>query len=132
MLLTENSQKWSQIITEELGVKDQDKLGWMSKYAQVHELYESMQVASPDPSAGIYSTPLNTLGIGNPMMPMGVAGADGFNANGVHGAGIGNTGADFHNPAYKVGSGDALPMSTLPIALSVAAMTIALELVPVI
>lgn len=131
MLLTENSQKWSQIITEELGVKDQNKLGWMSKYAQVHELYESMQVASPDPSGGIYSTPLNTLGIGNPMMPMGVAGADGFNANGVHGAGIGNTGADFHNPNYKVGSGD-LPMSTLTMALEVAAMTIGLELVPVI
>ena len=131
MLLTENSQKWSQIITEELGVKDQNKLGWMSKYAQVHELHESMQVASPDPSAGIYSTPLNTLGIGNPMMPMGVAGADGFNANGVHGAGIGNTAADFHNPNYKVGSGE-LPMSTLTMALEVAAMTIGLELVPVI
>lgn len=124
MLLTENSQKWSQIITEELGVKDQSKLSWMSKYAQVHELHESMQVASPDPSAGIYSTPLNTLGIGNPMMPTGV----GF---GKTGAGIGNTGADFHNPNYQVGSGD-IPMSTLTMALEVAAMTIGLELVPVI
>ena len=124
MLLTENSQKWSNIIAEELGVKDQNKLGWMSQYAQNHEIYESVQ--SGDPAAGIYSTPLNTLGMGNPMMPQGV----GYNAGG-HGTGVGNTGADFHNPNYKVGSGD-IPMSTLTMALEVAAMTIGLELVPVI
>lgn len=129
MLITENSQKWSQIISEELGVKDQSKLGWMSQYAQNHEIYESVQTGSV--SGGIYTTPLNTIGMGNPMMPMGVAGADGFNANGAHGAGIGNTGADFHNPMYKVGSGD-IPMSTLQMSLEVAAMTIGLELVPVI
>ena len=121
MLLTENSQKWSNIIAEELGVKDQNKLSWMSKYAQNHEIYEAVQAG--DPSAGIYSTPLNTLGMGNPMMPQGV----GY----TQGAGIGNTGADFHNPMYKVGSGD-IPMSTLTMSLEVAAMTIGLELVPVI
>jgi hypothetical protein len=129
MLLTENSQKWSNIIAEEYGIKDQNKLSWMSQYAQNHEVYEAVQAG--DPAAGIYSTPLNTLGMGNPMMPMGVAGADGFNANGVKGYGIGNTGADFHNPAYKTGSGD-IPMSTLSMSLEVAAMTIGLELVPVI
>ena len=129
-LITENSQKWSQIISEEFGVKNQEKLNWMSQYAQNHEIFESVQTnASID--GGIYTTPLNTLGMGNPMMPMGVAGTDGFNANGVHGAGIGNTGADFHNPAYKTGSGD-IPMSTLTMSLEVAAMTIGLELVPVI
>ena len=121
MLLTENSQKWSNIIAEELGVKDQNKLSWMSKYAQNHEVYESLQQG--DPAAGIYSTPLNTLGMGNPMMPQGV----GY----TQGAGIGNTGADFHNTNYKVGSGD-IPMSTLTMSLEVAAMTIGLELVPVI
>ena len=121
MLLTENSQKWSNIIAEELGVKDQNKLGWMSQYAQNHEVYEAVQ--SGDPAAGIYSTPLNTLGMGNPMMPQGV----GY----TQGAGIGNTGADFHNPAYQRGSGD-IPMSTLTMSLEVAAMTIGLELVPVI
>ena len=122
MLLTENSQKWSNIIAEELGVKDQSKLGWMSQYAQNHEIYESVQTG--DVSGGIYSTPLNTLGMGNPMMPQGV----GFDKAG---AGIGNAGADFHNPAYQRGSGD-IPMSTLTMALEVAAMTIGLELVPVI
>ena len=121
MLITENSQKWSNIICEELGVKDQNKLAWMSQYAQNHEVYEAVQ--SGDPAAGIYSTPLNTLGMGNPMMPQGV----GY----TKGAGIGNTGADFHNPAYVKGSGD-IPMSTLTMSLEVAAMTIGLELVPVI
>ena len=125
MFLTENSQKWSNIIAEELGVKDQSKLGWMSQYAQNHEIYEAVQGgdAAGGPAGGIYSTPLNTLGMGNPMMPQGV----GYSK----GAGIGNTGADFHNPAYQRGSGD-IPMSTLTMALEVAAMTIGLELVPVI
>ena len=125
MLLTENSQKWSNIISEELGVKDQNKLAWMSQYAQNHEVYEAVQAgdAAGGPAGGIYSTPLNTLGMGNPMMPQGVGYAKG--------AGIGNTGADFHNAAYKTGSGD-IPMSTLTMSLEVAAMTIGLELVPVI
>ena len=131
MILNETLQNWSNLITEELGVKDQTKLSWMSQYARNHEMYESVQGGVPGVDAGIYATPLNTLGMGNPMMPMGVAGADGFNANGVHGAGIGNTGADFHNPLYKTGSGD-IPMSTLAMSLEVAAMTIGLELVPVI
>ena len=124
MLLTENSQKWSNIIAEELGVKDQNKLSWMSQYAQNHEIYEAVQAG--DHAGGIYSTPLNTLGMGNPMMPQGM----GYNAGG-HGTGVGNTGADFHNPAYQRGSGD-IPMSTLTMSLEVAAMTIGLELVPVI
>ena len=129
MFSTENSQKWSQIITEELHVKSAEKLGWMSQYAQNHSVYEALQVG--DPAAGIYSTPLNTLGMGNPMFPQGVAGADGFNANGVKGAGVGNTGADFHAANYKVGSGD-IPMSTLTMSLEIAAQTIGFELVPVI
>lgn len=124
MFLTENSQKWSQIITEELGVKNAEKLGWMSQYAQNHSVYEALQTG--DSSVGLYSTPLNTLGMGNPMMPTGV----GFNANGF-GTGVGNTGADFHNPNYKVGSGD-IPMSTLTMSLEIAAQTIGFELVPVI
>ena len=124
MFLTENSQKWSQIITEELGVKSQEKLNWMSQYAQIHSIHESLQTG--DPAAGIYSTPLNTLGMGNPLFPQGV----GYNQSG-DGSGVGNTGADFHNPAYKVGSGD-IPMSTLTMSLEIAAQTIGFELVPVI
>jgi hypothetical protein len=123
MILNEALQNWSNIINEEYGVKDQNKRSWMAQYARNHEIFESVQGGVPGVDAGIYATPLNTLGMGNPMMPQGV----GFDK----GAGIGNTGADFHNPLYKVGSGD-IPMSTLSMSLEVAAMTIGLELVPVI
>ena len=124
-IITEDVKKWSSIINEELGVKDQNKLAWMSQYARNHEVYEAVQAngAGMNAGAGIYATPLNTLGMGNPMMPQGV----GYGQN----TGIGNTGSDFHNPNYKVGSGD-IPMSTLTMSLEVAAQTIGLELVPVI
>ena len=125
MFPTENTSKWSQIIKEELGVENPQKLGWMAQYARNHEIYEGIQSNDHGVDGGIYATPLNTLGIGNPMMPTGT----GFNA--TDGSGIGNTGADFHAHNYKVGSGD-IPMSTLTMSLEVAAMTIGLELVPVI
>ena len=113
-MILENSKKWSQIISEELGVQDKSKLGWMSTYAQNHEVFEGLQTVSPDPAAGIYATPLNTLGMGNPMMPN-----------------VAQSPADFHSHAYVNGSGD-IPMSTLTMSLEVAAMTIGLELVPVV
>ena len=126
-MITENSQnKWSSIIKEELGVENPSKLSWMSQYAQNHAVYEGVQAGT---GSNLNAMPLNTLGMGNPMMPTGV----GFNGpkGDISGAGVGNTGADFHNPAYQTGSGD-IPMSTLTMALEVAAMTIGLELVPVI
>ncbi len=123
MLITE-ANKWSQIITEEYGVQDRNKLDWMSKYAQIHALHEAQQNPTVSIDGGIYSTPLNTLGIGNPMMPEPAAGF-------AKTTGIGDTGADFHNPLYNNGSGD-IPMSTLPMALEIAAITIGFELVPVI
>ena len=119
-----NEQKsWSNIITEEYGVQDRQKVEWMSKYAQIHSVFEAQQSPAASMDGGIYATPLNTLGIGNPMMPQ----ANGFQQT----TGIGNTGADFHNPLYQRGSGD-IPMSTLPMSLEIAAVTIGLELVPVI
>ena len=114
MIITENSKKWSQIISEELGVQDKGKLNWMSTYAQNHEVFEGLQAASPDPAASIYATPLNTLGMGNPMMPN-----------------LAQNAADFHSHSYVKGSGD-IPMSTLTMSLEVAAMTIGLDLVPVV
>ena len=124
MLINETQQKWSNIISEELGVKDANKLSWMSKVAQIHELYEAQQSNQVSVDGGIYSTPLNTMGMGNPMMPEP---ENGFQLT----TGVGNTGRDFHSPLYRNGSGD-IPMSTLNMALEVAAMTIGLELVPVI
>lgn len=138
MFLTENEQKWSQIISEELQVTDKSKLAWLSKYAQVHSVHEAMQNGNMPVDGGIYATPLNTMGMGNPMMPNGLgynqttgAGGYGQPTQTQFGAGIGNTGADFHNPQYQVGSGD-IPMSTLTMSLEIGATTIGFELVPVI
>ena len=138
MFLTENEQKWSQIISEELQVTDKSKLAWLSKYAQVHSVHEAMQNANMPVDGGIYATPLNTMGMGNPMMPNGLGFNNVTNPAGYgqapvqqFGAGIGNTGADFHNPQYQVGSGD-IPMSTLTMSLEIGAATIGFELVPVI
>lgn len=119
MILNETQQKWANIITEEYGVKDQAKLSWMSQYAQNHEIYEGTQAAG-DVSHGIYATPLNTMGMGNPQMP--------YNTD-KPGAPVGLAGGKFG--AQQAGSGD-IPMSTLTMALEVAAVTIGLELVPVI
>lgn len=121
MFLTEQAQKWGQIIKEDLGVTNTSKLSWMQEYAANHEVYEGLQSSGPI-DGGIYATPLNTIGMGNPAMPTGLGNP----------GNIGNTGADFHNKAYGVGSGDQLPMSTISMALNVAAMAIGLELVPVI
>jgi hypothetical protein len=95
----------------------------MSQYAQNHEIYEGTQAAGTV-SAGIYATPLNTMGMGNPQMPY-ATGADGQ----VTGGPVGLPGGKFGS--QQVGSGD-IPMSTLTMALEVAAVTIGLELVPVI
>lgn len=124
------SQMWSKMLTEQFGVKDQDKLNWVSEYAAIHEIHESNIGVNggqflPTNAAGVnngvgpvYSTPLNTLGMGNPALP-GNDGIKPFNAQP----------ADFYNQSR--GSGD-IPVSTLPMALNIALMTIGLELLPVI
>ena len=101
-------QKWSGIISEEYGIKDQNKLQWMSQYAQNHEIYEGVQTPG-NVSGGIYGTPLNTMGMGNPQMPSNA---------GLPGGKFGS---------QEVGSGD-IPMSTLTMALEVAAVTMNLFL----
>lgn len=128
MFLTENEQKLANVIKEELHVENNDKLQWMAKMAAIHQIHEGLQ-PNGAVSHGIYGTPLNTMGMGNPMMPMGVGFGGNTQAN--NGTGIGNTGADFHNPDYIKGSGD-IPMSTLGMALEIAAVTIGFELVPVV
>ena len=70
MILKESTKKWSNIITEELGIQDKSKLGWMSNYAAFHEIYEGLQ-SVPNADAGIYATPLNTIGMGNPAFDDG-------------------------------------------------------------
>ena len=119
------SQMWSKMLTEQFGVKDQDKLNWVSEYAAIHEIHESQigvnggAVLPGNNGVGpIYSTPLNTLGMGNPALP------------GNNGIPSDSTAAkNFYN--QTPGSGD-IPVSTLPMALNIALLTIGLELLPVI
>jgi len=128
MLLTENDKRWSNIITEELHVTDPARVQWMSKYAQVHELYEAAQNPAQAISGGIYATPLNTIGMGNPMNP--IPGTNGAGRLGPSDA-VNHIGDFTGSTNAHVGSGD-IPMSTLPMALEIAAMTVGFELVPVI
>ena len=43
MLVTEQNgaQMWRQMLTENFNVTDQEKLGWVSQYAAIHEIHES-------------------------------------------------------------------------------------------
>lgn len=132
------TQMWAKMLKENFNVTDSEKLNWVSQYAAIHEIHESMLgvggsqiggftqangfAATPDNVVNaqgvspLYATPLNTLGMGNPMAPSQLSTTT-------------TAPADFWN--QKVGSGD-IPVSTLPMALNVALLTIGLELVPVI
>lgn len=121
MLLNESQKKYAQLITEELHVTDKTKLNWMAQYAQIHAIHEGIETPGAAGYNAINQTPLNTIGIANPMLPQGTPGAEFDPVNG----------ADFHNPAYVKGSGD-VPMSTLSTALEIAAVTIGFDLVPVV
>ena len=126
MFVTEQNgtQMWSKMLKENFNVTDNEKLNWVSQYASIHEIYESnlgvnggAMVPGANGVGPMYTTPLNTTGMGNPAAPGYVNGQVPMNAK------------DFR--AQSVGSGE-LPLSTLPMALNVALMTIGLELVPVV
>jgi len=124
MILNESQKHYAQLIQEELHVTDKNKLAWMSQYAQIHASHEGKLFEGLDAGnagAGIYATPLNTMGAGNPLLPQGVSGHEADPVNGQY----------FHDPAYVKGSGD-VPMSTLSTALEIAAVTIGFDLVPVV
>ena len=95
---------WAPIIEEATGINDSSKLAWMSTYCHNHKLYEDANYMSLDPT-------MNLTGMGAISFPS------------VGGANVGGTGAN--------GSGDKAP-TLLPLAMQVAAQTIALDLVPVI
>lgn len=129
MFITENNTaQWSQMIKENLGVTDQTKLNWMAEYAARHEIKESLSLGvngTPQggqaviPAQGVgpmYATPLNTTGMGNVAAPSPLSTTS-------------TAPSDFFS--QSAGSGD-IPVSTLPMALNIALMTIGFELVPVI
>lgn len=123
-MINENNgaQMWSKMITEQFGVKDSEKLNWVSQYAAIHEIHESslgVQNGTMIPSQGVsplYATPLNTVGMANPAAPSPLSP---------------ETTAPGNFYRQSTGSGD-VPVSTLPMALNIALMTVGLELVPVI
>ena len=129
MFITENkgAQQWAKMLKENFNVQDTEKLNWVSEYASVHEIKESQigqfgsgQMAPANGVGSLYATPLNTTGMGNVAAP---------GAPSVGGPYDGNGAANFFN--QQTGSGD-IPVSTLPMALNVALLTIGLELLPVI
>lgn len=120
--VNEGATNWSQLIKEELGIENPQKLSWMSLMARNHQIFEGIQSGAHSVDGGIYTTPLNTLGMGDPMNPALA------NIGYKDGAAADN---NFHSPNYHKGSGD-IPMSTLNMSLEVAAQTIGLELVQVV
>ena len=123
---------WEKMLKENFNVNDQEKLNWVSQYAAIHEIHESqlginggaVATSAAHPGVGpIYTTPMNTLGMGNPTAPsqLDPMSTAPYNAANPTGSFWGQT----------PGSGD-IPVSTLPMALNIALLTIGLELVPVI
>jgi hypothetical protein len=126
------AQTWETILKENLNVTNEEKLNWVSQYAAIHEIHESQIGVNASnflpteahPGVGpVYTTPLNTLGIGNvtapsQLDPMSTAPYNAANPTGSFWGQV-------------PGSGD-IPVSTLPMALNIALLTIGLELVPVI
>ena len=134
MLVTEQNgaNMWRTMLTENFNVTDNEKLNWVSEYAAIHEIHESQLgvnagVTLPGNGHGVgpvYTTPLNTTGMGNPYAP-GVVSTPNFAQGQVP---VGGT-PGFYN--QSLGSGD-IPVSTLPMALNIALLTVGLELLPVI
>ena len=98
---------WAPIIEEATGINESEKLAWMSTYCHNHKLYEDAQMMALNPNS---PGSMNIGGMGNVSFPSQVG----------NGADVGTN-----------GSGDKSP-TLLPLAMQVAAQTIALDLVPVV
>jgi hypothetical protein len=113
------TESWAPMIERTTGVKDADKLAWMSQLAHntaksLNEDAAQMPMNSYAQFGGVYSpynTLYNTLGVGNAVAPSKAA----------------MTGADFADDTVN-GSGDKYP-ALLPLALKIAAKTVGFELV---
>ena len=113
------NEAWAPMITRTTGVKDPEKLAWMSQLA--HNTAKSLNESAPEMGANSfsefggayapYNNLYNTLGVGNVVAPRMAA----------------MTGAQQADDAAN-GSGDKFP-ALLPLAMKVAAKTIGFELV---
>jgi len=102
--------KWAPMIEQVTGMKDGEKLGWVSKYAHFHALNEQALGGVSYP----YATPYNVPGVGNAVPAQSAA----------------VTGSQFQSPNVK-GSGDKWP-ALLPMALQVATRTVGFDLLNVV
>lgn len=96
-------ETWAPIIESQTGIKDREKLNWLSKYCHYHTLNES----------ATYQTLGGTPGMGAVAAPTFGGGASGFYSS------------------SQQGSGDKFP-SLLPLAIQVAAKTVGFEIVNVV
>ncbi len=103
-------EKWSPMIEQTTGLKDEAKLNWISKYAHFHALNEAALGGVSAPYATLYNVP----GVGD-AVPASQAAV---------------TGSDFYGSGVK-GSGDKWP-ALLPMALQVAARTVGFDIVNVV
>lgn len=103
-------EKWSPMIESTTGLKDTEKLNWISKYAHYHALNEAAMGGVSTPYATLYNVP----GIGSAQPAAQAA----------------TTGAQFHSPD-STGSGDKWP-ALLPMSLQVAARTVGFDVVNVV
>jgi len=100
-------------VLENMGVKDETRIGWMAEYAEYHSINENA-----------YANVSNVAGLGGVIAPMpstlpGTTIGTNWGTN-TYGAGNGGT----------LGSGD-LGQNLLPVAMKIAAQTIGLDLVAV-
>jgi hypothetical protein len=103
-------EKWSPMIESTTGLKDKERLNWISKYAHFHALNEAALGGVSAPYATLYNVP----GVGNAQPASQAA----------------TTGSQFYN-ANSTGSGDKWP-ALLPMSLQVAARTIGFDIVNVV
>jgi len=103
-------KKWAPMIESVTGLKDKDKLGWISKYAHYHALNEAAMGGVSTPYATLYNVP----GVGDAKPATQAA----------------TTGAQFYDAGTK-GSGDKWP-ALLPMSLQVAARTVGFDIVNVV
>ena len=103
-------ERWSPMIESTTGLKDKERLNWISKYAHFHALNEAAMGGVSSPYATLYNVP----GVGN-AQPASTAAT---------------TGSQFYASTAK-GSGDKWP-ALLPMALQVAARTVGFDIVNVV
>jgi hypothetical protein len=101
-------KKWSPVL-ENMGVAGEDRLSWMSEYAEFHSINENAYVNASLAGMGAVTSP----------QPSVFAGSNAYTAAAGAGGNYGN-----------VGSGD-LGQNLLPVAMKIAAQTIGLDLVAV-